>query len=158
MASRSNQAFQAEGWECGLWAARWVEQALRKLRQEGHQAPPSIPETQKRVNTFIEKLTLARAEKDDKDARDKAKAAAAKEHEDRSIFETLAKNPEPVHATFEDAQAAAENCKKCFRTKRGTKGCRACMGEHFERIRWRANSSFWHMKRFAESQEKIEIE
>jgi len=41
----------------------------------------------------------------------------------------------PVHATLEEAMIAAIVCKKCVPAQRGTKGCRACMGEFFEAIR-----------------------
>ena len=109
----------------------------------------------KRVNIFIEKLQAARAERDEKDEREKAKADKAKVDQDKSIFEILAKNPEPVFETFEQAQEAAKNCRKCLPTKTGQRGCRACMGEWFEHIRKKANSSHWHMKRF---ESKLELE
>ena len=36
-----------------------------------------------------------------------------------------------------EALAAGLECKKCIATKKGTKGCRTCMGEWFEHIRMR---------------------
>ena len=44
---------------------------------------------------------------------------------------------EPAHDSFEKALEVATACSKCLLTKAGTKGCRACMGDHFEVIRQR---------------------
>ena len=47
------------------------------------------------------------------------------------------KSVEPEHSSFEKALDAAITCTKRVFTKAGPKGCRACMGEHFESIRQR---------------------
>ena len=42
-----------------------------------------------------------------------------------------------IEKTFEDALKAGLECTKRLPTKKLTKGCRSCMGEHFEHIRQR---------------------
>ena len=109
---------------------------------------------------FIEKLKHARAEWSEKDEREKAKADKKKADQDTSIFELLSKNPEPTFETFEEALAAGARCKKCQPRIKGYKGCRSCMGEWFEEIRLKNNSSSWHMKRFEaklESQKNSQV-
>ena len=44
---------------------------------------------------------------------------------------------EPVHKSLEEAMCAAVACSKRLPTTAGAKGCRACAGEFFERIRQR---------------------
>ncbi len=78
-----------------------------------------------RSKRFIETVKAAEAHK--YTAKAKAKGAA------KSSSSMI----EPIHETFESALAAAFLCTKCVATKFGTKGCRACMGEHFEQIRLR---------------------
>jgi hypothetical protein len=121
----SNKLRQADGWSCGLWASRWVERQLRENRQEARLVPTSFSEMRARTNEFIVKVKDAKAVKDD--------ATVAKKEGPSKEYETH----EPVHETFEAALLAAWSCTKCMPTKAGTKGCRACMGEHFEGIRQR---------------------
>ena len=129
----ANTQFQVDGWSCGLWVARWIERDLRELRGEGRQPPVSITLACARGNEFIQKLQdasdnpAAKAKAKGK-AKGKAKAQAATE-------DPLAK--EPKHASLEDAMAAAAACTKCIPLKDGSKGCRGCMGEHFEEVRRR---------------------
>ena len=104
---------------------------------------------------FIDKLKHARAERDEKDEREKAKADKKKADQDTSIFELLSKNPEPTFDTLEEALEAGKACKKCGPRISGYKGCRACMGEWFENIRLKSNSSSWHVKRI-EAKLKLE--
>ena len=139
----SNLGFQRGGWECGLWAARWVERTLREQRGEGRIAPPSIKFQTDRVNNFIQKLKDARTTRDEKAASEAKKAegkAKAKARLRTSATKLLAEIVEPVFETLEDALEAAQKCKKCLPTKKGTKGCRTCMGEWFEEIRLRKTS------------------
>jgi hypothetical protein len=79
-----------------------------------------------RTNHFIETVKAAEAHKYTAKAK---KAKGASKSSSLMI--------EPIHETFEIALAAAFLCSKCVATKFGTKGCRACMGEHFEQIRLR---------------------
>ena len=122
-----------DGWSCGMWVARWVERALRELRGEGRQAPVSIGIGVSRANDFIQKLKDAT---DNPAAKPKGKAKAkAKGAKASMTEEPLAE--EPKHATLEKAIEAAKACTKCELKKDGSKGCRACMGEHFESARQR---------------------
>ena len=141
--ARSNTSFQAEGWECGLWATRWLEQALRAERFEGRIPPPTIPEATTRINQFIEKLISARKSKAEVEARAtaKAEAAAARKAKTKASEARAAKAyKEPEWATLEEALEAGQACTKCMPTTRGTKGCRACMGKWFEEIRLRPSA------------------
>ena len=110
-----------------MWCARWVERSLRKIRGEGASKPSSILDTSRRANDFIERLKGARPK-----PKAKAKAEAKAQVEKLQI--------EPVFGSFDEAQEAAFKCTKCLPTKSGTKGCRACMGEHFEDIRQRGEA------------------
>ena len=127
---RTNRGFQKGGWECGLWATRYFEQALREARFEGRSPPSSVSQQAARLNKFIEFLKGVRAEKAEAKAKAKAKAEA-------TAAEVLSKKVEPTFATLEEALEAGHECKKCLPTTKGTKGCRACMGEWFEMIRIR---------------------
>lgn len=109
-----------------MWASRWIERQLRENRGEARLVPTSFAEMRTRTNEFISKLTEAKGPRTDGEA-------ASKE----SKLEGPSKTHEPVHTSFEAALAAAWSCSKCLPTKAGTKGCRACMGEHFEGIRQR---------------------
>ena len=125
--------FQVDGWSCGMWVARWVERALRELRGEGRQTPVSISIGVSRANEFIQKLKEATdnpAAKPKGKAKAKAKAKGAKA--------SMTEDPlaeEPKHASLQKAIEAAKACTKCEIKKDGSKGCRACMGEHFESVR-----------------------
>jgi hypothetical protein len=77
-----------------------------------------------RTNEFMAKIKSAGGVKE------KAEDKSEKLHKEY-------KSVEPDHDTFEKALEAAITCTKCVFTKAGTKGCRACMGEHFESIRQR---------------------
>ena len=141
--ARSNTSYQAGGWECGLWATRWLEQALRAERFEGKIPPPTIAEATTRTNQFIDKLLDARKGKPEVEARAKAKAeavAARKAKTKASAARAAKAYKEPEHATLEEALEAGQKCKKCLPTTKGTKGCRACMGKWFEEIRLRTRS------------------
>ena len=126
---RSNERFQIDGWSCGLWVARWVERALRELRGEGRQAPISIGISLSRANEFIRKLKDA-SDNPAAKAKAKAKAKGAKASKEEG---PLAE--EPKHASLDEALEAAKACSKCEIKKDGSKGCRGCMGEHFEAVR-----------------------
>ena len=130
-------------WECGLWATRWLEQALRAERFEGKIPPPTITEATTRTNQFIDKLLDARKGKPEVEARAKAKAeaiAARKAQTKASAARAAKAYKEPEHATLEEALEAGQKCKKCLPTTKATKGCRACMGKWFEEIRLRTRS------------------
>ena len=138
-----NLGFQRGSWECGLWAARWVERTLREQRGEGRIPPASIKFQTDRVNNFIQKIKDARTTRDEKAASEAKKAegkAKAKARLRTSATKLLAEIVEPVFETLEEALEAAQKCKKCLPTKKGTKGCRTCMGEWFEEIRLRKTS------------------
>ena len=117
----SNKMFQVDGWSCGLWVARWVERALRELSGEGRASPLPIHEACARGNEWIQKIK-------DADILDKAKGAP----EPNNKTQSLKDQPEPQHQSLKDAKKAAKRCTKCVATSNGSKGCRACMGEHFE--------------------------
>ena len=119
-----NEAFQSDGWSCGIWAARWLERSLRELRGEARVRPASIKDIRVRGNEFINKLKDY-ASKPEPKKKPEPKAKAAKEY----------KTNEPKFDCLEDAREAAHLCTKCLYTKVGTKGCRACMGEWFEEVR-----------------------
>jgi hypothetical protein len=119
----SNKSRQSDGWSCGLWASRWIERQLRENRGEARMVPTSFADMKNRTNEFIAKLKEAKEPK--LESKTAAKEATAR------------KTHEPTHASFEAALAAAWSCTKCLPTKAATKGCRACMGEHFESIRQR---------------------
>ena len=87
--------------------------------------PTSFSEMRARTNKFIVKVKDGKAVKDD--ATVAKKEGPAKEYESH----------EPEHETLEAALRAAWSCTKCMPTKAGTKGCRACVGDHFEGIRQR---------------------
>ena len=111
------------GWSCGVWACRLVERQMRDNRSEARLPPPSPVEIRNRANEFICKIKHG-----------EKKPVEKKKPEDESKhYETH----ELAHASFEEAQHAALVCPKCLPTKAGTKGCRACMGDHFEVIRQR---------------------
>ena len=44
---------QKGGWECGLWATRYLEQALREARFEGRIPPASVSQQGARLNKFM---------------------------------------------------------------------------------------------------------
>ena len=122
-------AFQADGWSCGVWCARWGERPFRRLRGEGARQPASIADARARGNEFIAKLlaaSTAPAPKPKPKPKAKGKAAPKQQIE-----------PEPE--SLEAALVAGQACTKFIATKMGTKGCRACTGEWFEHIRQRAH-------------------
>ena len=100
--------------------------------------PMSLSDMINRGNEFIGKLKesgkkeLERLGRVKANAEAKAKAKAEAKAKGR---ERARKQVEPVFETLEQALEAAKACKKCLPTKFGTKGCRTCMGEHFEEIR-----------------------
>ena len=120
----SNRAHQSDDWSCGLWVTRWIERQLREVFGEPRFKPPSIFDCLSRGNEFIVKIS----------GHAKAKAKGKAETKSKAELK-IYKNVEPKHATFEDALKAGLECHKCLPTKAGTKGCRACMGEHFEELR-----------------------
>ena len=120
-----NEAFQDDGWSCGVWCARWIERSLRRLRGEGARRPASISAARVRGNEFIEKLRAASTAPAPKPKPKPAAKARAK------------KQIESMHESLEAALAAGQECNKCLPTLAGTKGCRECMGEFFEHIRQR---------------------
>ena len=127
--SRSNKAFQTDGWSCGLWATRWLERSLREARGEARRIPSTLKDIATRGNEFIDKLkTASSASLESRRKRAREKAEPKAEPKQRQKFE-------PTFKTLEEALEAAKHCKKCLCTRAMTKGCRACMGEHFEQIR-----------------------
>ena len=124
--SKGNVTFQKDVWSCGLWSTRWFERSLRELRGEARAKPLSLERMVARGNEFLEKIQSAGIE---------PKAVAKAEPKAKDKPKKVYKQVEPVYETFEEALEAAKDCKKCLPTKFGTKGCRACMGEHFEQIR-----------------------
>ena len=102
--------------------------------------PASVYQQAARLNKFIEFLKGVRAEKAEKAAGEAKKAeakATAKAKAEATAAEVLSKKVEPTFASLEEALEAGQECKKCLPTTKGTKGCRACMGEWFEMIRIR---------------------
>ena len=134
----SNERFQVDGWSCGVWTTRWIERALREIRGEGRQMPDSITDACHRGNEWIQKLQDA-SDNDAAKAKAKAKGKAkAKAKTTKSASKHAASlDAEPEHPNLEVAMKAAASCKKCEPQKDGAKGCRACMGQHFEAVRKR---------------------
>ena len=130
---RVNETFQTDAWSCGLWSVRWIERSLRELRGEGRMAPPTIRDLMLRGNVYIENIK-ASEKKATAEAAAKAKAKA-KAKAFSSGTSMAKKQIEPTFQTFEAALDASFECSKCYYTRVGTKGCRACMGEWFEQIR-----------------------
>ena len=134
----NNKTFQSNGWECGLFVARWMEAKLRQFRGEQASTPASAKQQIARANTFIEKVKDYSPEWLEEHGRAKIqKHAKAKAIEEKVVTKAASKRKhvEPTHKTLEDALKAGQECTKCIATKKGTKGCRACMGEWFEMIR-----------------------
>lgn len=119
----TNKIFQAGGWECGLFAIKFMEAALRAKRGEPKQRFISDKDLTTRTNEFIKKVKAS------------AKAAPVPKAKVKAQPKPAQKKPEPKHKNLEDALTAAQSCSKCVATKKGTKGCRTCMGEFFEQIR-----------------------
>ena len=126
--NRCNRNEQPGGWECGIFAARWVERSLRELRGEGRVPPMTEKVWLARANQFIMQCKNEAAKEAEEKAAPKAKAKAKASVKPRTDIE-------PTWDTLEQALAAAHECRKCMPTLKGTKGCRACMGEWFEMIR-----------------------
>ena len=126
--SRANKRMQEGGWERGIFAARWVERSMRELRGEGREIPLADKAWFTRANQFVMMVKNEKTKEDEEKAAPKAKAKAKASSKPRSDIE-------PKWASLEQALAAAHECKKCMPTLKGTKGCRACMGEWFEHIR-----------------------
>ena len=124
--SSAPQGYQRDGWSCGLWVLKWIETRLREVRGEPRLPDPSIEESLKKVGTFIAKL------KRKAQPQPKAKSAPKAKAKPR------AKPKLAEHETLEEALQAGLRCTKCVATTKGTKGCRACVGEWFEGIRLRA--------------------
>ena len=134
----SNCRFQDDGWSCGLWVLRWIERELRSIFGEPRMPPASISDTMKRGNDFILKIKEAPGRADIK-AKAKAKSEEAKAAAEETKKKRDYKTYEQYHETFEDALKAALDCNKCLPNRMGGKGCRACMGEHFEEVRQRGH-------------------
>ncbi len=131
--------FQADSYSCGLHVVKWMELELRSRRGEPRLPAPTVNDITKRTNDFIEKIKKAVQEDDEKEAKKTevaAKKAADKaEKKAKAAEKAAAEAPEPTWATFEEALDAGLKCSSCYYTKWGTKGCRKCMGEWFEKIR-----------------------
>ena len=84
--------------------------------------PTTFAEMRSRTNEFISKIKHVKGV----GKMDETKAAP-RTHETH----------EPAHESLEKALEAAIACSKCLPTKAGAKGCRACVGDHFEAIRQR---------------------
>ena len=55
-----NNRFQSDGWSCGLWCVQFLEEAVRKARNEPiHLAPVSLSSITGRVNRWITAVTEA---------------------------------------------------------------------------------------------------
>ena len=117
--ARTNRGYQQGGWECGLWATRYLEQSLREQRSEGRTPPASIKEQSTRLNKFIDQLKGAREKRDGNKASDGKKdeaKARAKAKIEKAAAEALAKKVEPVWATLDEALIAGRACPKCYVT------------------------------------------
>ena len=131
--SSSPQGYQQDGWSCGLWVLRWIEARLREVRGEPRCPDPSLQEMLKKLGAFIGKL---------KSKADKAQVAPKAKSAPKAKAKPSAKKV-ATHNSLEEALEAGLKCTKCVATTKGTKGCRACMGEWFEHIRLRATPSDW---------------
>ena len=121
---RTNRGYQQGGWECGLWATRYLEQALREARFVGRFPLASVHLQGARLNKFIEFLKGARADeaaKASSEAKKKEAKTKAKARASASAGEVLRKKVEPQFETLEEALEAAQACAKCIATKAGVK-------------------------------------
>ena len=125
----SNEAWQTDGWSCGLWCTIWLERALRERRGEARTPPPSLAEQERRGNDFISRI---------RDAVPPTPRAKAKAKAPRKGADGTGEDKEPKFETLEEALRTGLKCSKCLATQQGTKGCRGCMGEWFEHIRLKA--------------------
>ena len=135
---RCNTSYQIEGWECGIWATRYIERKERERRGEGRIPPTRLADIVARTNEFIDKLKKASNLESEREAQAKAKAEARGKAKAKAKADAEARarvQIEPVFASLEEALEAAKACKKRLPTKFGAKGRRACMGEHFEQLR-----------------------
>jgi len=126
----SNRSNQDDAWSCCLWASRWVERQIRENIGEPRRPTLSFGDMSSRANEFISKIKQASDKEAGEINRGKGNLEIGKPRETH----------EPEHLTFEACEAGAFLCTKCLPTKSGTKGCRVCMGEWFERIRMRKSS------------------
>ena len=114
-----NRRFQADGWSCGVWVARFWEDHLRERRGEPRTPVMPIARCIARANEFSEKIR-------------KAKGGAIADPDAPKLA------PGPAeHSSLEAAMEAAQACGKCRPRKDGQKGCSACMGEWFAFLRSR---------------------
>ena len=114
-----NRRFQADGWSCGVWVARFWEDHLRERRGEPRTPVMPIARCIARANEFSEKIR-------------KAKGGAIADADAPKLA------PGPAeHSSLEAAMEAAQACGKCRPRKDGQKGCAACMGEWFAFMRAR---------------------
>ena len=126
----SNRGYQLDGWSMDLRIARG-------------EAPAHISaqDISKRVNSFIDKVK----------AKAKAAPAPALPPAPAAPEPPAPKWEGPKHASLEDALEAAQKCKKCLPTLRGTKGCSTCMGAFFEEIRQSRTSEKTFHKLFSKA-------
>ena len=116
----SNPGQQADGWSCGLWALKHLEEFLRRRRREIAQAEFSLEMVRTRVNLHISKLRPGVP----------VPKSTAQPKKDQA-------NQRKEYDTFDEALLAAQECTKCRATRHGYKGCTWCMGKWFEHLRTR---------------------
>ena len=137
--NQATKDFQEDVYSCGLHVVKWMEQELRSRRGEPRLPAPTVNDITKRTNDFIEKIKKATQDYDDKEAKKtevaEKNAADLAEKKAKAAEKAAAEAVEPTWATFEEALDAGLKCSSCYYTKWGTKGCRKCMGEWFEKIR-----------------------
>ena len=115
----SNASCQVDVWSCGLWASRWFERQSCDNRGEA-----SLAEMRNRTNESISKMRGAKQEREEK-----TKKVSSKHYETH----------EPVHVSFEDAQAAVQQVP-ADQGKQGVELAWASMSKPFAKGRPGASS------------------
>ena len=146
-------------WSCGFHAARILEVRRRQLRGElpapvldvanylAHTRElvaklQALQAKYKKVPWPPEKLARAPEVSKDTDPGDKSEAGQEKEEDPGDKDPDAAgKDSKLVKGSLEEALARAIKCTSCKPRKtgpfEGSKGCKKCMGEHFETMRSR---------------------
>ena len=125
------QPHQEDGWSCGLWAMRFIEEQLRESRGEPEEICPStIPLCLTRVNKFIAAVKAAATPP----AGGAPEAAAAMILPSGQIRRLHSEMPVGPATSMDEALMRATMCPCRPRASDGFKGCarEKCMGQWFE--------------------------
>ena len=117
----TNVRYQADGWTCGLWSSRSVEESRRKARGEARGRVQALSEVKARANEIVQKV---RAQKATTPAKSKTPAKPKKPAKEGLQPQTL-----------EEALVNAMACTKCRVRGSATKGCQWCCGKFWDHLR-----------------------